>query len=81
MAFKLDAKIPAGALAEKWLSLIHIFGETRLHENDLRQIIDGTEIILPVKLEKSFPGSGFTPDQKIVIALRLVKRGGLKLNL
>ena len=41
-------------------------GETRLHENDLRQIIDGTEI---------------TPDQKIVIALRLVKRGGLKLNL
>lgn len=26
-------------------------------------------------------GSGFTPDQKIVIALRLVKRGGLKLNL
>ena len=56
-------------------------GETRLHENDLRQIIDGTEIILPVKLEKYFPGSGFTPDQKIVIALRLVKRGGLKLNL
>ena len=56
-------------------------GETRLHENALRQIIDGTEIILPVKLEKYFPGSGFTPDQKIVIALRLVKRGGLKLNL
>ena len=56
-------------------------GETRPHENDLRQIIDGTEIILPVKLEKYFPGSGFTPDQKIVIALRLVKRGGLKLNL
>ena len=37
--------------------------------------------LLPVKLEKYFPGSGFTPDQKIVIALRLVKRGGLKLNL
>lgn len=55
--------------------------ETRLYESDLRQIIDGTEIILPVKLEKYFPGSGFTPDQKIVIALRLVKRGGLKLNL
>ena len=34
-------------------------GETRLHENDLRQIIDGTEIILPVKLEKYFPGSGY----------------------
>lgn len=55
--------------------------ETRLYESDLRQIIDGAEIILPVTLEKYFPGSGFTPDQKIVINLRLVKRGGLKLNL
>lgn len=55
--------------------------ETRLYESDLRQIIDGAEIILPVTLEKYFPGSGFTPDQKIVIKLRLVKRGGLKLNL
>lgn len=55
--------------------------ETRLYESDLRQIIDGAEIILPVTLEKYFPGSGFTTDQKIVINLRLVKRGGLKLNL
>lgn len=55
--------------------------ETRLYESDLRQIIDGAEIILPVTLEKYFPGFGFTTDQKIVINLRLVKRGGLKLNL
>ena len=55
--------------------------KTQLFESDLRQIIDGAEIVIPVALEKYFPGSGFTPDQKIVISLRLVKKGGLKLNL
>lgn len=54
---------------------------TRLYEDDLRQIIEGAEIILPVSLEKYYPGYGFTPDQQIVITLRLLKRGGLKLNL
>lgn len=55
--------------------------ETRLYESDLRQIIEGTQIILPVTLEEYFPGYGFTSDQKIVIKLRLRKHGGLKLNL
>ncbi len=39
-------------------------GETRLHENDLRQIIDGTEIILPVSLEKYYPGYDSRPASK-----------------
>lgn len=56
-------------------------GETRLYESDLRQIIEGAQIILPVTLEEYFPGYGFTSDQKIVIKLRLRKHGGLKLNL
>ena len=56
-------------------------GETRLHENDLRQIIDGTEIILPVKLEKYSPAPDSRPTRKSSSPLRLVKRGGLKLNL
>lgn len=55
--------------------------ETRLYESDLRQIIEGAQIILPVTLEEYFPGYGFTSDQKIVIKLRLRKHGGLKLNL
>lgn len=55
--------------------------DTRLYGDDLRQIIEGAEIILPVSLEKYYPGYGFTPDQQIVITLRLLKRGGLKFNL
>ena len=55
--------------------------ETQLFESDLRQIIEGAEIILPVSLEKYYPGYDFTSDQQIVITLRLIKRGGLKLNL
>lgn len=54
---------------------------TQLFESDLRQIIDGTDIVMPVTLDKYFPGTDFTPDQQIVISLRLIKRGGLKLNL
>ena len=53
--------------------------ETQLFESDLRQIIEGAEIILPVSLEKYYPGYDFTSDQQIVITLRLIKRGGLKL--
>ena len=55
--------------------------ETQLFESDLRQIIEGAEIILPVLLEKYYPGYDFTSDQQIIITLRLIKRGGLKLNL
>ena len=55
--------------------------ETQLFESDLRQIIEGAEIILPVSLEKYYPGYDFSSGQQIVITLRLIKRGGLKLNL
>ena len=53
----------------------------QLFESDLRQIIEGAEIILPVSLEKYYPGYDFSSGQQIVITLRLIKRGGLKLNL
>ena len=72
----------------EWFGRINAYGAARgirilhyINSSGMKEIIEGTEIILLVKLEKYFPGSGFTPDQKIVIALRLVKRGGLKLNL
>ena len=55
--------------------------ETQHFESDLRQIIDGAEIILTVSLEYYYPGYDFTSEQHFVITLRLIKRGGLKLNL
>lgn len=54
---------------------------TQLYADDLRQIIKGAQIVLPVMLQKYYPESGFTTDQKIVITLRLVKRGGLTLDI
>lgn len=55
--------------------------ETRLYEEDLRQIVDGMQIVIPVTFEKYYPGIGFddTADDQIIIRLRLVKRGGLTL--
>ena len=43
--------------------------ETQLFESDLRQIIEGAEIILPVSLEKYYPGYDFSSGQQIVITL------------
>lgn len=54
---------------------------TQLYADDLRQIIDGAEILVPVTLERYFPGTAFSPDQTITINLRLLKRGGLKLDI
>lgn len=55
--------------------------ETRLYGEDLRQIVDGMQIIIPITFEKYYPGKGFddTLEEQIVIKLRLVKRGGLTL--
>ncbi|MFQ7503513.1 MAG: hypothetical protein ACLRMJ_11220 [Alistipes finegoldii] len=39
-------------------------GETRLHENDLRQIIDGTEIILPSSWRNISPAPDSRPISK-----------------
>lgn len=54
--------------------------ETQIFEEDLRQIIDGAKIVLPVSLQTYYPGSEFTSDQQIAVTLRLIKRGGLKFN-
>lgn len=54
---------------------------TQLFESDLRQIVAGTQIVMPVTLDKFYPAAEFRPDQQIVISLRLKKNGGLKLNL
>lgn len=55
---------------------------TRLFDEDLRKIVEGISIQIPVTLKKYYPGKGFRDniEHQIVIDLRLVKRGGLKLN-
>ena len=73
VSLRLDVTVEPGITNE--------IRETQLFESDLRQIIEGAEIILPVLLEKYYPGYDFTSDQQIIITLRLIKRGGLKLNL
>lgn len=55
--------------------------ETRLYADDLRTIVGGVVIEIPVELRKYYPGTDFDPSQQIVINLRLVKRGGLSFNL
>lgn len=56
---------------------------TRLTEENLRQIIAGIQIKIPIELQKYYPGKGFQEniDHQIVINLRLLKKGGLKLDI
>lgn len=52
--------------------------------DDLRTIVAGTTIDIPIRLEKYYPGKHFTEDadsEQIVLSLKLVKHGGLNLDL
>ena len=56
--------------------------QTQLFAEDLRQIIEGITIRIPVTLTEYYPGKGFSDDQyQIVISLSLLKNGGLKLDI
>ncbi len=57
--------------------------ETRLLEADLRQIVDGITIHMPIVLQRYYPSRNFdlSATRQIEIDLRLVKRGGLKFDL
>ena len=55
---------------------------TRIYSNDLRRIVDGVEISIPIRLERYYPQHGFqSVDEQVVIDLKLIKRGGLHLDL
>lgn len=62
---------------------INAIPSTRLFADDLRQIVEGITIRIPVELEEYYPGIGFRDniEHPIVIDLRLVKHGGLKLDI
>lgn len=56
--------------------------ETQLFAEDLRQIVEGITIRIPVTLTEYYPSKGFSDDQyQIVISLSLLKNGGLKLDI
>lgn len=65
-------------------ALVNKIPSTRLFDDDLRQIVEGITIRIPVTLQYYYPGANNFPedsDLPIVIDLRLVKRGGLKLDI
>lgn len=57
-------------------------GEARLTDkDDLVRILSGTPVEIPVDLKTYYPKIGFNNDQEIVLTLKLLKTGGLKIEL
>lgn len=59
----------------------NIVPETRLYEQDLRTVLDGVEIVLPLELLRYYPDDPLEEQQELVLKLHLRKRGGLNLDL
>ena len=64
----------------------HDLPETRLYADDLRTIVRGITINIPLILEKYYPGKGFgdsldEEEPQVTIQLHLIKRGALKFDL
>ena len=56
--------------------------ETRLFAEDLRTIVHGLAIDMPIVVEKYYPGKGFAPTaEQVIIDLQLIKRGALRIEL
>lgn len=65
-------------------ALVNKIPSTRLFADDLRQIVEGITIRIPVTMHYYYPGANNFPEDSelpIVIDLRLVKHGGLKLDI
>lgn len=69
--------------ARKAVNPIQESDGTQLFREDLDQIVSGVEIRLATTLERYYPALGFRPDEEeqIAIDLRLVKRGGLQIEI
>ncbi len=75
-----DLRLPAQVNATQ---TTHPIAEARLFEPDLRQLVNGITIRIPIVLQRYYPERDFdtSTSYPITIDLRLIKRGGLKLNL
>lgn len=60
----------------------NVIAETPIYGEDLRTLIHGCQVVIPVTLDRYYR-NGFdnTADCQLLIELHVVKRGGLKLNL
>ncbi len=55
--------------------------ETQLHEADLRQIVAGITVKIPMTMKRYYPRVGFNDgDEQLALRLNLVKWGGLTLD-
>lgn len=60
----------------------NVIAETPIYGEDLRTLIHGCQVVIPVTLDRYYrKGFDNTADCQLLIELHLVKRGGLKLNL
>ena len=60
----------------------NVIAETPIYGEDLRTLIHGCQVVIPVTLDRYYRnGCDNTADCQLLIELHLVKRGGLKLNL
>lgn len=59
----------------------NVIAETPIYGEDLRTLIHGCQVVIPVTLDRYYR-NGFdnTADCQLLIELHLVKRGGLKIN-
>lgn len=55
--------------------------EVQLYEEDLRRIVEGVSIVIPITLVRYYQYIGFDESQQITMTLQLKKCGGLNLNL
>lgn len=73
----IEVPVQIDAKSEK-----NVIAETPIYGEDLRTLIHGCQVVIPVTLDRYYR-NGFdnTADCQLLIELHLVKRGGLKLNL
>lgn len=71
----VDARRAANPIAES--------DGTQLFGEDLRQIVAGIDLRIDIGLERYYPAMGFRSDEQeqLAICLRLVKRGGLNIDI
>lgn len=72
----------ADIAAERADNAIEASERTRIFAEELRLLVDRTQIEIPVRLDRYYPGREYADrEPQLEIRLRLIKRGALKLDL
>lgn len=54
-------------------------GDVRIYREDLQTLFNGSNLVMPVSLERYYPNAQFNDNSEISISISLRKTGGLKL--